>query len=92
MDKSFWRISMIISNDKALELNMGKFTAKDLTYWKHSIILSDIENCITKDLYIFNTDKNINEFLKEYDLITKMKIKYILIKNKFTKLTKFTIE
>lgn len=73
---------MIISNDKALELNMGKFTAKDLTYWNHNIILSDIENHITKDLYIFNLDKNINEFLKEYDLITKMKIKYILIKNK----------
>lgn len=83
---------MIISNDKALELNMGKFTAKRLTHLHHYIILSDIENCITKDLYIFNSDKNINEFLKEYDLITKMKIKYILIKNKFTNLTKFTLE
>lgn len=83
---------MIISNDKALELNMGTFTAKDLTYWTHSIILSDVENHITKELYIFNSDKNINEFLKEYDLITKMKIKYILIKNKFTNLAKFTSE
>lgn len=82
---------MIISYDKALELNMEKFTAKGLTHLHHYIILSDIENHVTKDLYIFNQDKNINEFLKEFDLITKMKIKYILIKNKFIKSIKFTL-
>ncbi|HQF90288.1 MAG TPA: hypothetical protein PLH46_02995 [Caldisericia bacterium] len=76
---------MIISTDKALELNMEKFVVKSLRFFDNYIPLFDIENHVNKDLYIFNSDKNIHEFLKEYDLITKMKIKKILIKNKFIK-------
>jgi len=65
---------MIISTDKALELNMEKFVVKSLRFFDNYIPLFDIENHVNKDLYIFNSDKNIHEFLKEYDLIEHFKL------------------